>query len=82
MGQQEVTRPASSCRVQTNKSVTQEQNNLESGGGYGADSRPGSTEGSDLGTGRILSRPMGLGLDRLGPSPSEANRPIPDGSIS
>ena len=77
-----MTRTDSSCRVQTNKSGTQEQNNLYSGRGYGADSGSVSTVGSDLETGRTLSRPIGLGLDQMGPSPSESNRPCPDGLIS
>ena len=81
MGLQEVTRPASSGRVQTNDPETQVQNNLESGRGYGADSRSGSTDGSDLGTGRFLSRSMGMGCDQMGPSPRETNRSIPDGPI-
>ena len=51
MGQHEVTRPTSPCRVKTNKTVAQEQNNLDSGQGYGADKRSGSTVGSDLETG-------------------------------
>ena len=76
MGQHEVTRPTSPCRVKTNKTVAQEQNNLESGRGYGADRRSGSTVGSDLETGRVLNRSMGLGLNQLSPSPSELNRPI------
>ena len=63
MGQHEVTGPASPCRVQMNKTVSQEQLNLESGSGYGADSRSGSIIGSDLETGLILNRPMGLGLN-------------------
>ena len=63
MGQREVTRLASSGRVQTYSSENQVQNNLESGRGYGSDSGSGSTDESDLGTGRILSRSMGLGLD-------------------
>ena len=78
MGQCEVTRLASSGRVQTYSSESQVQNNLESGRGYGSDSGSGSTDGSDLGTGRILSRSMGLGLDQMGPSPIEAYRSIPD----
>ena len=82
MGQKEETRPASSCRVQSNKLVTQEQKNLESGRGYGVDIGSGSTVGPDLETGRIISRPTGRGLYQLGPSPSELYRPITDGSIT
>ena len=80
LGQQEVTRPASLGRVQKIKSMTQEQKNLESGRVYEADSGSGSPNGSNLGTGRILSRPMGLGPDRIGPSPSKPIRPTLDGS--
>ena len=82
MGQHKVTRPASPCRVQMNKTVSQEQLNVESGSGYGVDSRSGSIIGSDFKTGRILNRSMGLGLNHMSPSPSELNRPIPDGSTS
>ena len=81
MGQREVTRLASSSKVQTYSSENQVQNNLESGRGYGSDDGSGFIDGSDLGTGRILSRSMGLGLDQMGPSPSEANMSIPDGPI-
>ena len=81
MGQREVTRLASSSRVQTYSSENQVQNNLESGRGYGSDSGSGSTDGSDLGTGRILRKTMGLGLDQMGPNPIEANRSIPDGPV-
>ena len=82
MGQHKVTRPTSPCRVKTNKTVAQEQNNLELGRGSGSDKRSGSTVGSDLETGRVLNRSMGLGLNQLSPSPSESNRPITVGSTS
>ena len=82
MGQHKVTRPTSPCRVKTNKTVAQEQNNLESGRGSGSDKRSGSTVGSDLETGRVLNRSMGLGLNQLSPSPSESNRPITVGLTS
>ena len=68
--------------MRSNKSVTQEQNILESGQGCGADIGSGSTVGSDFETGRIISRPTGLVLEKLGPSPSESYRPIPDRPIS
>ena len=80
MGQHEVTRPTSPCRGKTNKTVAQEQNNLVSGRGYGADRRSGSTVGSDLETGRVLNRSMGLDLIQLSPSPM--TRPITVGLTS
>ena len=77
-----MTRPTSPCRVKTNKTVAQEQNNRESGRGSGSDKRSGSTVGSDLKTGRVLNRSMGLGLNQLSLSPSESNRLIAVGSTS
>ena len=59
-----MTRPASLGKVQEIKIVTQEQKNIESVRVYGAGNGSGSADGSDLGSGRILSRPMELGPDR------------------
>ena len=80
LGQQEVTRPVSLGRVQEIRFVSQEQKYIKSDRVYGADSGTGSIDGSDLGSGRILSRTMELGHDRLDPSPSKPIRPTPDGS--
>ena len=67
LGQQEVTRLVALGRLQN-----QDLKNHESSRVDGAICGSGSIDVSDLGSGRILSRAMGVGLDRMGPSPSKA----------
>ena len=72
-------RSASSGRVRTYLSMTQEQKELGADQAYGAISGSGSTSGPGIELGRIQGRLTGLDLDGAGQSPSYSNRPIPDG---
>ena len=79
VGQQVAIRSAALGRMQY------QELNHESGRADGTVCGSGSIEVLDLASGRILSRPLGVGqllMGQMGPSPSKLNGPIVDGPIS
>ena len=77
-GQRAVKRLAFLGRAQTYSSDNQVQDNLESGRDYGSESGSDSKEGSDIRSGRITRKSMGLSLGQMGTNPIEENRPFAD----